>query len=312
MIRVVGQRLLSAIPTLFCVILFAFLMMRLAPGGPFDQERQLPAEVEANLRAAYGLDKPLHEQFIDYLGGVLRGDFGPSFKYKDFTVTDLIADGLPVSAQLGLQALTLAVLIGIPLGVIAALNRNRPTDSAVMTLAMTGIAIPNFVVAPILTLIFGLWLAWLPVSGWGDGAWRNLVLPTVALALPQVAYIARLTRGSMIETMRQSHIRTARAKGLSQRAIVWRHALQPALLPVVSYLGPAAAAMLTGSVVVETIFGLPGIGRHFVQGAINRDYTLVLGVVIVYAAILITFNLIVDIAYGWLDPRVRAGQGRAR
>jgi oligopeptide transport system permease protein len=312
MMRLLGERLLSAIPTLFFVILLAFLMMRLAPGGPFDMERQLPPEIEANLRAAYGLDKPLPEQFLDYIGGVVRGDFGPSFKYKDFSVTELIADGLPVSAQLGFQALGLAILLGVPLGIIAALNRNTRTDAAVMGVAMTGIAVPNFVVAPILTLIFGLWLAWLPVSGWNDGAWQNLVLPTVALALPQVAYIARLMRGSMIETMRQNHIRTARAKGLPITQVVLKHALQPALLPVVSYLGPAAAAMLTGSVVVETIFGLPGIGRHFVQGAINRDYTLVLGVVIVYAAILILFNLLVDLAYGVLDPRVRAGQAAGR
>jgi oligopeptide transport system permease protein len=305
MTRLIVSRLAAAIPTLFCVVLLAFLLMRAAPGGPFDAERALPPEVEANLRAAYNLDLPLHEQFITYVGGVLQGDFGPSFKYKDFTVSELIAQGLPVSAQLGVQALILALLIGLPLGIIAALNRNSRTDATVMSFAMAGIAVPNFVVAPLLTLVFGLWLAWLPIAGWDDGALRNMILPTIALALPKVAYIARLMRGSMIETMRSPHIRTARAKGLPLRQVVLRHALQPALLPVVSYLGPAAAAMLTGSVVIETIFGIPGIGRYFVQGAINRDYTLVMGVVIVYAAILISFNLIVDLAYGWLDPRVR-------
>jgi oligopeptide transport system permease protein len=303
--RVVGERLLWVVPTLFLIVAMAFVLMRLTPGGPFDAERALPPEIEANLRAAYGLDKPLHEQFISYVAGLARGDFGPSFKYKDFSVSELIAQGAPVSATIGGLALALAVVLGVFLGTIAALRQNSAVDSAVMGLSLAGTAVPSFVTAPILSLVFGVALGWLPVAGWGDGSLRNLVLPVIALALPQVATLARLTRASMIETLRANHVRTARAKGLSQRLIIWRHAMPAAMLPVVSYLGPAAAGLLTGSVVIETVFGLPGIGRYFVQGALNRDYTLVLGVVVLYACLLVLFNLIVDLAYGWLDPRIR-------
>jgi oligopeptide transport system permease protein len=299
------RRLLSAIPTLLAIVTIAFFMMRIAPGGPFDTERHVPPEVEANLKKAYNLDKPLIEQYWDYLKGVVHGDFGPSFRYKDFSVTELIESGVPVSARLGASAIVISLILGITLGTFAALRQNHFGDHAAMGLAVAGIAIPNYVVAPILTLIFGIYLHILPVGGWSGGALRNMILPVATLALPLVAYITRLTRGSMIEVLRSNYIRTARAKGLPMHIIVWRHALPAAILPVVTFLGPAAAGVLTGSLVVEQIFGLPGIGRYFVQGALNRDYTLVMGVVILYASLIIILNLVVDIAYAALDPKVR-------
>ncbi len=305
MFRYILGRLLSAIPTLLIIVTIAFFMMRLAPGGPFDRERTLPPEIEANVLRAYDLDKPLLDQYLSYVGNVLRGDFGPSFKFRDFTVNDLILAGFPASLQIGSMALILAVLFGVSLGTAAALRQNSRVDYAVMTLAMTGIAIPNFVMAPLLTLILGVYLSLLPVAGWGGGAAVNKILPVVALALPQIAYIARLTRGSMIEVLNANYIRTARAKGLRERLVVNRHALRGALLPVISYLGPATAAVVTGSVVIETIFDIPGIGRYFVQGALNRDYPLVMGTVIFYALLIIVLNLIVDMLYAWLDPKVR-------
>jgi oligopeptide transport system permease protein len=301
----IARRLLASIPTLLVIVTVAFFMMRIAPGGPFDQERALPPEIEKNVLAEYNLDAPLVVQYWDYLSGVLLGDFGPSFKYRDFTVGQLLATGFPASLKVGGLAILLAVAVGIALGTIAALRQNRAVDYAVMATAMTGIAIPNFVMAPLLTLIFGVYLSWLPVAGWDGGAPRNLVLPVIALALPQIAYIARLTRGSMIETLNANFVRTARAKGLRERIVVLRHALKGALLPVVSYLGPATAQLVTGSVVIETIFGIPGIGRYFVQGALNRDYTLVMGAVITYAVLIIGLNLVVDLVYGLLDPKVK-------
>lgn len=304
MLLYVLARLLGAIPTLFAIILISFVLMRAAPGGPFDEERVLPPEVEASLRTAYHLDEPLPVQFAQYLEQILRFDFGPSFKYKDFSVNDLIASGAPVSATIGGLSLVLATLLGVAMGSLAALRRGHWIDQVVMLLALIGQVIPTFVVGPLLALLFGLWLGLLPLGGWNDGALSNLILPIVTLALPYIASIARLMRASMIETLHQNFIRTARAKGLSETTILWRHALRPALLPVVSYLGPAAASLMTGSVVVETVFGLPGIGRYFVQGAINRDYTLVLGVVILYGALIVLFNLLVDLAYGWLDPKL--------
>jgi oligopeptide transport system permease protein len=301
----IARRLLASIPTLLVIVTVAFFMIRIAPGGPFDQERALPPEIEKNVLAEYNLDAPLVVQYWDYLSGVLLGDFGPSFKYRDFTVGQLLATGFPASLKVGGLAILLAVAVGIGLGTIAALRQNRAVDHVVMATAMTGIAIPNFVMAPLLTLIFGVYLSWLPVAGWGGGAPRNLVLPVIALALPQIAYIARLTRGSMIETLHANFVRTARAKGLRERIVVLRHALKGALLPVVSYLGPATAQLVTGSVVIETIFGIPGIGRYFVQGALNRDYTLVMGAVITYAVLIILLNLVVDLVYGLLDPKVK-------
>ena len=308
------RRILGAIPTLFIIVTLAFFMMRIAPGGPFDGERRLPPEIEANMLAAYDLDKPVYEQYFIYLGRLAQGDLGPSFRTRDFTVTEMIAAGLPVSIRLGLSAITLAILLGTTLGVFAALRQNRAADYSVMTVAMVGITIPTFVTAPLLTLLFGVYgvnvfglNVSLPVGGWNNGALRNMILPVTVLALPQIAIIARLTRGSMVEVLRSNYIRTARAKGLSAYRVVTRHALRAGLLPLVSYLGPAIAALATGSLVVEQIFGLPGIGRYFVQGALNRDYTLVMGVTIVSATVIIAANLIVDLLYGVLDPRVRRG-----
>ena len=299
------KRLLGAIPTLFIMIAIAFFMIRMAPGGPFDSERSLPPEVEANLRAAYHLDDPLYKQFGRYLGNLAHGDFGPSFQYKDFTVTELVMAGFPVSLRLGGLAMLLALLVGVSAGTIAALRQNTRTDFAVMATSMTGISIPNFVMAPILILLFAVYLGWLPAGGLGDGGFEYLILPVISLALPQIAYISRLTRGSMIEVLNSNFIRTARAKGLPEWQVILRHALKPALLPVLSYLGPATAAIITGSVVIEQIFGVPGLGRYFVQGALNRDYTLVMGVVVFYGTLIIVFNFLVDILYARLDPRVK-------
>jgi oligopeptide transport system permease protein len=315
MISYAVRRFLGAIPTLFVIITLTFFMMRAAPGGPFDSERRLPPEIERNIEATYNLDKPLYQQYFIYLRNLAHFDLGPSYKTKDFTVMELIADGLPVSAKLGLSALIIALAFGISLGTVSALNQNKWSDYSVMTLAMFGITIPTFVTAPILTLIFGVYgvsifgldLS-LPVGGWNDGAVRNMILPIVVLALPQIAVISRLVRGSMVEVLHSNYVRTARAKGLPNRLVVVRHALRAGLLPLVSYLGPAIAYVLTGSLVVETIFQIPGIGRYFVQGALNRDYTLVMGVVIFYASFIILFNLISDVVYALLDPRVRYRQ----
>ncbi len=305
MLNFVFRRLLSAIPTLLILIGLAFVLIRIAPGGPFDSEKALPVEIEANLRAAYHLDEPLYQQFGRYLMNLARGDFGPSFQYRDFTVTELIRAGFPVSLRLGGLAMLLALFVGVIAGSYAALRQNSAADYGVMAMTMTGISIPNFVVAPLLILLFAVGLRWLPAGGFGDGSAKYLVLPVIALALPQIAYIARLMRGSMIEVLRSPFIRTARAQGLSMPRILVLHALKPALLPVVSYLGPATATVITGSVVIEQIFGLPGLGRFFVQGALNRDYTLVMGVVVFYGTLIIVFNFFVDLLYGWLDPRVR-------
>jgi oligopeptide transport system permease protein len=299
------RRLLGAIPTLFAVITVSFFMMRLAPGGPFDRERMLAPEIEANIRRAYDLDQPLIVQYGIYLGKALRGDLGPSFKYQDYSVTELIANGFPVSFRIGIAAILLALVAGGGLGILAALRQNSRVDHLVMAIAMIGITVPNFVIAPLMALVIGVHLRLLPVGGYGDGSLRYLVLPAVALALPPLAAIARLTRGSMIEVLRASYIRTARAKGLPGRLVISRHALRAAVLPVVSYLGPAIAGIITGSVVIEQIFGIPGIGRYFVQGALNRDYTLVMGVVIFYGSLIILLNLAVDLVYGLIDPKVR-------
>jgi oligopeptide transport system permease protein len=305
MMRYFFTRLAGAIPTLFIIVTLTFFLMRAAPGGPFDAEQSLPPEIMANLQKAYGLDQPVWTQYGRYLKSLLHGDFGPSFKYKDFSVTELIGQGFPVTLKLGIIAMALALLLGIPLGVFAALHHNSAADSATMALAVVGIAIPSFVVLPFLGLLFGVYLHWLPVAGWEPGSIRHLALPVIALALPPLAYIARLTRGSMLEILRSDYIRTAFAKGLPLRSVILRHALRPALTPVASYLVPAVASIMTGSLVVESIAGLPGIGRYLVQGAINRDYTLVLGMVIIYSTLLIGMGLAVDLLYAWLDPRVR-------
>ncbi|HEY9549196.1 MAG TPA: oligopeptide ABC transporter permease OppB [Kiloniellaceae bacterium] len=299
------RRLAMTIPTLFVIITVAFFMMRMAPGGPFDSDRALPPEIEKNIMAAYGLDKPLVEQYLDYLVGILQVDFGPSLKIRDFSVGELIAAGAPASMQLGISAILLALLIGISLGSLAALRQNSAVDFAVMSVSMVGIAVPNFVMAPLMSLVIGVYLDLLPTSGWGGGEWRYKVMPVIALALPQIAYVARLTRGSMVEVLHSNFVRTARAKGLRERVVVLRHALKGAVMPVVSYLGPATAGVMTGSVVVETIYGVPGIGTYFVNAALNRDYPLVMGVIIVYAVLIMLLNLAVDLLYAVLDPKVR-------
>jgi oligopeptide transport system permease protein len=304
MLSFIGRRLLSAIPTLFVIITISFFLIRLAPGGPFDLERPLEAKVMENLNRIYKLDRSLFEQYLLYLGAVARGDFGPSFIMRDFSVRELFAQGLPISITLGSLAILLAIVVGGTLGATAALRQNTLADYIVTGLGAMGLTIPNFVVAPIFQIAFGLALAWLPLSGWNGGAARNLVLPVIVLALPQIAVVARMTRAAMIENLRSNHIRTLRSLGLPSRVVI-THALRGAALPVVSYLGPAAAALLTGSVVVETIFGLPGIGRYFVEGALNRDYTLVMGTVVVVAVFVLLFNLVVDILYALIDPRIR-------
>lgn len=303
MLAYIGKRIAGVIPTLFIIVTISFFLIRLAPGGPFDSEREIPAEIAANLESVYHLDEPLWKQFGYYLGNVLKGDFGPSFKYIDYDVTELIMQGFPVSLQLGLLAIILALVVGVILGVTAALRQNGVIDYLVMTLAMTGVTIPSFVMAPVMILVFAVFLGWLPAGGWGE--LRHMILPVIALSLPQIATVARMTRASLIETLNSPYIRTAKAKGLSPMLILRRHASPATMLPILSWLGPATAAIITGSVVVEQIFGLPGIGRHFVNGALNRDYTLVMGVVIFYGALIILMNLLVDLLYAWLDPRIR-------
>jgi oligopeptide transport system permease protein len=305
LLRYALLRLLGAIPTLLLVIVLAFLMVHAAPGGPFDDERGLPPEIEAKMAAAYDLDKPLPEQLWRYLSGLAQGDFGPSYRYRDYTVTELIAGAFPLSLRLGATAMLLALVVGLAAGVYAALHSNSLPDRLVMTFAMTGISIPVFVIAPVLVLFLAVKLHWLPAGWSGNEGLARWILPVVSLALPQIAYIARLTRASMIDVLASDFIRTARAQGLGTIAVVRYHALKPALLPVLSYMGPAVAAILTGSVVVEEIFGIPGLGQFFVRGALNRDYTLVLGIVIFYAALVVLLNLIVDILYGVIDPRIR-------
>ena len=305
MLRYVLQRFLTAIPTLFIIVTISFFLMRVAPGGPFNQEKGLNPVIKANLERMYHLDQPLWKQYSDYLWNLLHGNFGPSYNLPDFTVAEILVNGLKVSVLLGFLALLLALLIGGLMGIIAALYQNRVGDYAVVATATAGSTIPTFVIAPLFQLFFALGLNWFPVGGWNNGSWRNMVGPVVVLMLPQLAIVARLMRGSMIESLRSHHIRTARALGLSDYSIIIRHALRGALLPIVSYAGPAAAGLVTGSIIVETIFSIPGIGRYFVDAALNRDYTLVMGTVVVIALFTIVFNLIVDVLYAAIDPRVR-------
>lgn len=299
------RRLGSAIPTLFLIVTLAFFMIRLAPGGPFSLERPIDPLIMENLNKAYHFDKPIWQQYFIYLGNLLQGDLGPSFTRRDFTVNELFASGLPVSIRLGSMAIGIALVLGVALGAVAALRQNSWVDYLVVGSATLGITIPTFIIAPLLSLVFGVMLGWLPAGGWDGGSWRNMILPVATLALPQIAIIARLTRGATIEALRSNHVRTARAYGLPAFTVVVVHTLRAAILPVVSYLGPTAAALLTGSVVVETIFGIPGIGRYFVQGALGRDYTMVMGTVVIIAVFVLLFNLVVDVLYAWLDPRVR-------
>jgi oligopeptide transport system permease protein len=303
------RRLLGVIPTLLMLITVAFFLIRVAPGGPFDSEKVLPPEIEANLNAKYHLDEPLLQQYFRYLGQIAVLDFGPSFQYKDWTVNELIAQGFPVSLTVGLAAMVLAFVLGTLLGIAAAMRQNSRTDYSLMGFAMLGISVPNFVIAPILILLLAVYAGWLPAGGW-DWSISSMVLPVVTLSLPVTAYIARMTRGSMIEVLHSNFIRTARAKGLPESVVIRRHALRPALLPVISYLGPATAATISGSVVIERIFSIPGLGSYFVQGALNRDYTLVMGVVIFYGVLIILLNFLVDLIYGWLNPKIRYDEER--
>ena len=299
------RRLVGLVPTLFILVTLSFFIIRLAPGGPFDQEQAVSAVVRANLDAAYGLDQPLPVQYGRYLGGLARGDLGPSLRFKDFRVAELIATGLPLSLTIGLFAATLAFLLGVPLGVYAARRQESLGARTLMNFSMIGVVLPGFVVGPLLALVFGIYWPVFRVGGYEPGDPSFLVLPIVTLALPVAAYVARLTRDSMREVLQANFIRTARAKGLGERIVLWRHALRPALIPVVSYLGPAIAFVITGSLVVESVFGLPGSGRFLVQGAIDRDYPLVMGMILVYGVFTLLCNLLADLAYGWLDPRAR-------
>ena len=305
MLRFVIQRLVVAIPTLFVVVTVAFFMMRAAPGNPFSTDRKLPPAIEKNIEAKYHFDRPLYVQYAEYVGGVLHGDLGPSLKYRDKSVLDIIGQNWVVSFRIGLAAFVIMVILGVTLGVIAALRQNGPADYTVMSIAIVGICIPTFVTAPLLQLVLGSELGWLPIGAWDGGALPNLVMPVIVLAAPQVAIISRLTRAGMIEALHSNYVRTARAKGLPEWDIVLRHALRAAVLPLVSYLGPAFAGLMTGSLVVEKIFGLPGLGKFFVNSALQRDYTVVMGMVIFFATLVIILNLVSDVLYAYLDPRVR-------
>jgi oligopeptide transport system permease protein len=305
MLKLALRRIAILLPTLLVIVTLSFLIVRLAPGGPFDQEQALSAPVRANLERLYGLDRPLPVQYLNYLTALLHGDFGPSLRQRDFSVRELIGQGLPLSSALGLSAIALALLIGIPAGMVAALWRNGAADLLIGAAAALCIALPGFVTGPLLALVFGLHLHWLPVGGWEAAAPRFLVLPVLTLALPVAAYLARLMRASLLEVLGSPWVKSARARGLGGPRILWRHALRPALLPVVSYLGPAVAFVVTGSLVVESVFGLPGSGRFLVQGAIDRDYPLVMGMIVVYGALTLLLNLLVDLLYGWLDPAAR-------
>jgi oligopeptide transport system permease protein len=299
------RRIAGLVPTMFVLVTLSFFIIRLAPGSPFDGEQALPPAIRANLDAAYGLDQPLLVQYGRYLSGLARGDLGPSFRYKDFPVGELIASGLPLSLTIGLAAAVLALLVGVPLGAQAAARPRSVSAQALLGFSMLGVVLPGFVVGPLLALLFGIYWPIFRVAGYEPGDPSYLVLPVVTLALPVAAYVARLTFTSMQEVLASNFIRTARAKGLPERVVVLRHALRPALIPVVSYLGPAVAFIITGSLVVETVFGLPGSGRYLVQGAIDRDYPLVMGMILVYGVVTLICNLVADLLYGWLDPRVR-------
>ncbi len=296
------RRVLLMVPTLLVIATLTFVLMRLAPGGPFMSEKDIPAKAKQELLSRYGLDRPLHVQYLAFLANAVKLEFGPSYKYPDRQVKEIIAQGFVVSAELGGWALLLALLVGVPVGTLAAIRQNRALDHVSMTLALAGVSVPSFVLAPVLVIGFSLTLLVLPAALWTGPESR--VLPVLALCVSYVAYIARLTRAGMLEVLRQDYIRTARAKGLAERVVVAKHALKLGILPVVSYLGPAAARIIMGSIVIEQIFAIPGLGRYLVVGAVNRDYTLVMGVVLFYASFLLLLNLLVDLAYGWLDPRV--------
>lgn len=303
MFRFVARRFLETIPVLLIIITATFFMVRFVPGGPFTAEKAVTPEILANLNKHYGLDKPLYQQYFDYLGSLMRGDLGPSFKYANRTVNEIIADALPVSLELGATSLVIALVLGITMGVLAALRRNSWVDYLCTGISTLGICLPTFVLGPLLVLFFAIYLGWFNASGWYSGIDR--VLPALTLGFVYAAYVARLTRGGMLEVLSQDYIRTARAKGASESRVIFRHAMRGGLLPVVSFLGPATAGILTGSFVIETIFQIPGLGREFVKSAFNRDYTLVLGTVILYASLIILLNMVVDIVQVWLNPKLK-------
>ncbi|MGO2232928.1 oligopeptide ABC transporter permease OppB [Marinomonas sp. UCMA 3892] len=305
MLTFISKRILEAIPTLLILITVSFFLMHSAPGSPFSSERALPPEVLANINAKYHLDEPVINQYFYYLGGLLQGDLGPSFRYKDFTINELIAQSFPVSAEIGIWSFLVALLVGVGCGIIAALRQNSWLDYSVMGFANLGIVLPNFVLAPLCILFFSIYNHWLPPGGWNGGAWPYLVMPVIAMSTSYIAQIARITRGSMIETMHSNFIRTARAKGLPKYRIIFQHALRPAMLPVISYLGPAFVGIVTGSVIVDVYFGTGGIGQHFINGALNRDYSMVMGVTILVGTLTILFNAVVDILYAVIDPKIR-------
>jgi oligopeptide transport system permease protein len=305
LLRYALQRSLTALPTLLLVATLAFLLLHLAPGGPFDEDRQVLPAIRHSLDAHYHLDESLWRQYLRYLSGLVRGDLGPSFQYRGVSVNEMIAQGLPVDAVIGVTAMALALIVGGALGVTAALHHGSGLDRAFIGIALIGISTPVFVIAPVLVLIFAVELHWLPAGDWVTGSWRHLLLPAVSLSLPYVAYVARIMRASTLEVLSSPFIRTAHAKGLTASTVLWRHALRPTLTPLVSFLGPAVAGLITGSIVVESVFGLPGIGRYFLAGALNRDYTLVIGVTVVYGAAIVACNLVADLCYAWIDPRVR-------
>lgn len=304
MLRFIGKRLWHGGLTLAALVTLTFFVMRLAPGGPFSRNRKISPEVQANIEAAFHLDEPVWMQFGRFVWGLLRFDLGPSTKHRDYSVNDLILSGLPYSLTIGFWAIVIASLVGVALGLAGALRRNSATDYVAGTIGVVGIAVPIFVIGPLFQAFFSLRLEWLPVGGITEG-WRSLILPVLVLALPNIAYISRITRTAMIETLRENHIRTARAKGVGSRRVLLNHALKGALLPVIAYLGPATAAIITGSVLIETIFAVPGIGRHFVDAALNRDYPLVMGITLLYGGIVILFNIGTDVIRAILDPRIR-------
>ncbi|MEJ2176743.1 MAG: ABC transporter permease subunit [Gammaproteobacteria bacterium] len=306
--KIILSRLLQGIPVLLVVVTVTFFLVRLAPGGPFDAERSLPAEVLKNLEKRYNLDAPVGEQYVNYLANLVRGDFGPSFRYPNRSVTELIATGMPITFELAFYAIIIAVLAGVAAGLFAAVRPNSIQDYLPMSLAMVGICLPAFLLGPVLVLLFGIWLEWLPVSGWGYSP-GDKILPSVTLGLAYAAYIARLTRAGMLEVLSQDFIRTARAKGLSMPAVLFRHALRGGLAPVVAFLGPAVAGLLTGSFVVETIFQIPGLGRFYVQAAFNRDYTMIMGTTILLSCLIVALNIVADLIAVWMNPRLRRQQG---
>lgn len=301
----VTRRVLSAVPVALIAVTACFFILRLAPGGPFDGERALPPTTLANLRAHYNLDLPLIEQYFIYVGRLLQGDFGPSMVYNDFTVAEMLWIGLPFTLMLGFSAFVIGTIVGLVAGALSAVNQNKWPDYVLVLVVMIGLVVPNFLMAAIMQLVFGVYLDWFPAGGWQPGSIAHLVLPITVLVLPHAGRTARLMRGSMIEVLGTNYVRTARSKGLGQRLILARHAIKPALLPVVSYLGPGLSYLLTGSLVVEQVFALPGIGKYFISAALNRDYGLVLGTTILYMFIILAVNLVVDILYAWLDPKVR-------